>query len=396
MELRPLGNQEREEVMERLLHRDLDELVDLQSGPCVSVYLPLYPVGRDSQQDATRLRRLLHEAERQLIERGLSRTAAAELLAPARALPHDEEAWQSRGQWIAIFLSTSLQRILHGHGAMEEALFVDNQFHVRPLLPLLAENDRFFLLALSQNSVRLFDGNSRRLALMEVPGLPQSLDEALDNDGAAGGFQPRTATRGGKTAKQSAGIHGQDSDGVASKSDLTIFLRQIAGVVDRRLASERAPLVLATVAENVSYWRSLSHYPHLLDNFVPGNPDYLPHDQLHAKAWPLVQPALDRDRELAHQRLVHAHGKVMFGLKHVIPAATSGRVDTLFIDCSRPQWGQYDADHQAVELHDEPQPGDADLVELAATATLRHRGQVYALTAENGKTWSAAEALLRY
>ena len=382
--------------MDRLLNRELDELVDLQSGPCVSIFLPLHPAGRDGTQDATRLRRLIDEAQKQLADRGLTKTAAAELLAPARAVPHQEEAWQNRGQWMAIFLSGSLQRMLHGQGQMEEALFVDDQFHVRPLLPFLAERERFFLLALSQNSVRLFEGDSRSLTLIDVPSLQNSLDEALDNEAVAGGYQPRTATRRGKTARQSAGLHGQDSEGVAAKSDLTIFLRQAAGAVDRCLAEQRAPLILATVAENVPHWRTLSRYQHLLDDFVAGNPDYEPLDQLHAKAWPLVRPALDRDRELSHQRLVHAHGNVMFGLKHVIPAATSGRVDTLFIDCTRPRWGQFDPKHQAVELHDEPQPGDADLVELAAIETLRHRGQVYAMTSEDEKTWSTAEALLRY
>jgi hypothetical protein len=142
-------------------------------------------------------------------------------------------------------------------------------------------------------------------------------------------------------------------------------------------------------------WRSVSSYSHLLDDFVAGNPDYLTPQELHAKAWPLVQPELDRDRDLLHRRLVHAHGNVMSGLRQVIPAAAMGRIDTLFIDCTRPHWGRYDAERLSVELHDQPRPGDADLVEVAAVETLKHRGHVFALTPETA-SGASAEALLRY
>jgi hypothetical protein len=80
----------------------------------------------------------------------------------------------------------------------------------------------------------------------------------------------------------------------------------------------------------------------------------------------------------------------------IVPAALRGRIDTLFIDCSRPRWGLYDEDRNTVELHDESHPGDTDLVELAAAETLRHRGRVYALSCEPGSASETAEALLRY
>jgi hypothetical protein len=384
--------------MKRILRKDLEVLLAPQAAACVSIYVPFHLVGRDAQQDMIRLRLLLDEAEEQLVDRGMSLALARKLLAPARALPDDEPAWQNRGRWMAIFVTPGLMRTFDGSGPMEEGLFVDDVFHVRPLLPLVTERDRFFLLALSQNAVRMFEGDSAGLEEIELPDLPKSLDQALNIEGAERGSQVHAAVRGGQTArhgKQESVFHGHGGEADTSKEELELFVRQVASVVDRRLTDERAPLVLATVAETVPVWRSASGYKHTLDDFVAGCPDYLTPAELHAKAWPLVQPELDRDRDLLHRRLAHAQGNVMSGLRQVIPAAAMGRVDTLFIDCTRPHWGRYDAERLSVELHDQPRPGDADLMELAAVETLRHRGHVFALTSETA-TGASAEALLRY
>ena len=51
---------------------------------------------------------------------------------------------------------------------------------------------------------------------------------------------------------------------------------------------------------------------------------------------------------------------------------------------------------RSMEVHDQKQPGDADLIEVAATETLRRDGHVFPLTSDNGVSTAAAEALLRF
>jgi len=386
--------------MERIRRRNLDELVVPQPGPCVSIYLPMHPVGRDSMQDAIRLRKLTDDAVEQLVKLGQPRNEANDLLAPARQLPSNELAWQARGQWIAIFIGPGVAHTYQGPGPMNEALFVDDQFHVRPLLPHITQRDRFYLLALSQNAVRLLEGDSAHLRELELRDLPHGVSEVLNTEGANRRYESEAAVHSGQAGKK-PDAKGQGGAPSEARSELDMYVRRVAAVVDRHLADVRAadgpaPLILATTAAMAPLWRTFSRYPHLLNDFIAGNPDYQKAPELHAKAWPLVQPALEREREQLHQRLENAHGAMMTGLKHVIPAAIQGRIDTLFIDCTRPRWGRYDAEHLAVEVHDEPVPGDADLVELAAAETLRHRGNVFALAPNTGVRGETAEALLRY
>jgi hypothetical protein len=168
-------------------------------------------------------------------------------------------------------------------------------------------------------------------------------------------------------------------------------------LIDRRLNGEQAPLVLATVEATVPIWRDASRYKFLLDDFVAGNPDRLAPHELHAKAWPLVQPALTRRRQLAWQRLQEAPGsKVSVGLQKIGPAAIRAQIDSLFIDPTKTHWGRYRLEDESVEVHEQPQPGDQDLVELAAVETLKHKGDVFALQRSNGAPGEVAEALLRF
>ena len=83
-------------------------------------------------------------------------------------------------------------------------------------------------------------------------------------------------------------------------------------------------------------------------------------------------------------------------LRDIVPAAISGRVAALFIDCRRHRWGQYDPANHAVVLHMQQEPGDRDLVELAAVETMRNGGDVFDLRPEESGAGASAEALLRF
>jgi hypothetical protein len=384
--------------MDRIERKDLQSLIELDVRPCVSLFMPLNPAGRDGIGDAVRLRKLADDAEEMLTKRGLRRPEARELLASVRALPDDNAAWQRRGKSLAVFAAPGTLRVFHGNGRMEERAFVDDRFHVRPLIPHLAHDDRFFLLALSQNSVRLLEGNELGLKEIAVPGMPPNRDVALNIDEVPRGSQVHSAMRGDQGQGKQAGVfHGQGGKGETLKEDLRSFVRQVAQAVDKKLQREQAPLILATVELTVPIWRETSRYPYTTDAFVSGNPDYLSPHELHAKAWPLVQPALRAEREVLHRRLHEKeNARAAFGLPQVVAAAVRGQIDSLFVDCSQPQWGTYDPESEMVDLHAQPRPGDIDLVELAVAETLRNGGRVFATPAPGASSPCQVEALLRY
>jgi hypothetical protein len=358
--------------MNRIHRGDLKLLVDQQVSPCVSLFMPCTVAGRDSRGDAVRLREMCDEAAARLQERELNRNQAEEVVAPLRRLADDEQAWQHRGQGLAAFAAPGFAQHFFLHQAVDPALHVDGLFHIRPLLALLADDDRFFVLALSQKHVRLLVGDADELRAMELAELQPRLDRRLN-----------------------ATIQGQRPD--QHQLDPRLLFEVVAETIDDRLKDERAPLVLATTEASVPLMRSLLQYKFLIDEFIPGDPQHLSASALHEKAWPLVQPALDGHRRWCEQRLLESDGsKVEFGLETIVPAAISGRVSALFIKCDQTRWGRYDTANHRTILHAECEPGDDDLVELAASETLRQGGDVFPLRPGDRIKAEEAEALMRF
>jgi hypothetical protein len=383
--------------MDRIHRADLRQLVDWKKGPCVSLFMPMHLNGRDGTEDPIRVRKTADEAEERLIhDYELRRTEAALFVAPLRDLLLDAQAWNQRGQSIAFFAANGFHRMFHVAGELEACVCVDDHLHVLPLLPLTSHEERFFVLAISQNVVRFFEGNAERLQETPLARIPKNLKEAIDIEDAEHGQRYHSGNTG-SLGKQMALHHGQGGKPDTIKGDLRQFLRQIAAVVDQRLKEEGAPLVLATVEATVPMWREVSDYKFLLDDFVAGSPDHTSVAELHVKAWPLVQPALAGHRKWCERQLLRMEGaKVASSLRDIVPAAISGRVAALFIDCKRSRWGQYDAANHAVVLHREREDGDQDLVELAAIETMKNGGDVFDLRPEESGASEPAEALLRF
>ena len=53
---------------------------------------------------------------------------------------------------------------------------------MKPLFPLLSGDGRFYVLALSQKSVRLLEGTRDSVSEVDLEGVPESLAEALGTD----------------------------------------------------------------------------------------------------------------------------------------------------------------------------------------------------------------------
>lgn len=152
--------------------------------------------------------------------------------------------------------------------AMVEA---GHRFLVDPLLPLLFEDDRFHLLALSLNSVKLYRVDRLRLQPIPLDGIATNMREALriENDGDNVGFHSATPPSG------------RDR-----KRDILEFCRLIDRGLRFRLDWNERPLMLAGGDQLQSLYREASTHPRILQRALAGNPDStrdLP--DLHSGAW---------------------------------------------------------------------------------------------------------------
>jgi hypothetical protein len=380
---------------------DLKCLLAPQSGHCVSLYFPTHVGGIEGEGDEARLMHLLNRAEADLAAHGLRTPEAREFLAPARALSTDKMFWKARNRSLAVFQSANLFRAFRLPLDLPEAVTIGRRFRIKPLLSLLADNDRFFILALSQNHVRFFTAGKYRAEETPITRMPTSLVEALGEETSDRGEQVHAAASLGSglgtARKQAAVFHGHGGHRDTAKQELERFFRLVDESLHETLREQQTPLVLAGVDSLLPIYHEVCTYPHVLMKGVPGNFDHASAAELRDRAWPVVEPRLLQDRQKSMLRYREMVGSrlAVCELSDVLAATLAGRVEVLFVDPKYEVNGEYDAGTGNLIPHSSPKVDD-DLVELAVCQTLLKRGTVYAVNSDDTAVDAPLCALLRY
>jgi len=371
---------------------DLERLALQGGGPCVSVFLPTHRAGPEVQQGPIRLKNLLRQATEALKANGVRAPEIELLLAPLWRLVDDGLFWQYQSDGLALYSRPGWWRSLRVPLELPELAVVADRFHVSPLLPLLTGDGHFFVLALSQNQVRLLEGTRDRLEEVDLPGVPLGVRDALLGKEGQKQLQLYVADRGGVGAK--GVFHGHGSAGDVQEEQVLRYLREVDRALGEVLAGERAPMVLAAVEQLAPLWRQATTYPHLVAETLAGNPEDLGLHELHPRAWAVVEPLfLQAQREAAaryHQ--LAGTGRTSKDPREIVRAAEHGRVDTLF---AAQQPAGPSADGGGVPVNDEGS-GLQDLRELATVTTLTNGGTVYLLPAGAVPGGGSAAAVFRY
>jgi hypothetical protein len=387
-----------------LTKADLESLAAHTAPHCVSIHFPPHRASREVRQDAVRLRNLLDTAAERLMRLGLRRPQADELLAPGRALVDDARFWEHRALGVALFMSAGWSARYRLPLELQEAVVVGPRLYLKPLFPLLAGDGRFYLLALAQKGPELWRGSRHTIERVEVASLPQSLQDALQPERK----QPQLRFEGRPPHHQGArteAFSGQSVGTYDPKEPIVEYFRTLDAALHPLLREERAPLVLAGVEYLWPLYRAANSYPHLIEQGIAGNPQGMRPEELHEAAWRIVEPYFARPEREARSRFEELAGRQGAGrgdiraldrIADVVPAATAGRVDSLFVALDAEAWGRVDDGSLAAEVHPRPEPGDEDLLNRAAVETYLKGGAVFAVPSERIPGRTPAAAILRF
>lgn len=386
--------------MSLLSKSEIEQLAQEREGWCVSIFMPTHRAGAEIQQDPIRLKNLLGQAEKRLVTLGLRHPEAQALLEPAQNLIPRREFWRHQSDGLTLFLSPTVFQFYRLPFNFDELMVAADRFHIKPLLPLLSGDGRFFVLALSQNEIRLLQGTRYSVGRVDLTDVPESLAEVLKWDDPEKRLQWHSRT-GNQTNGRAAIFHGH---GVASADDPKDYIRRYFSRIDegltKVLAGEAAPLVLAGVEYLLPIYEEANSYPHLMEGGVPGNPEELSVKQLHQRAWEIVAPVFQKEQQQAaeqYKRLASAGSELVSNeLKAVVPAAYDGRVAVLFVGMGLQRWGSFDLRTRTVTIHEIEKPGDEDLLDYASVQTFLNGGTVYAVEPDKLPDAAPLAAVFRY
>lgn len=372
--------------MDLFARDDLRTLLAERQSPCVSFFVPIEHGG--GKKNSIRLKTCLKEAIEQLVAKGHRSPDVRNLLEATQPFLEDPNFWKHQSDGLACFLAPEFLRLYRLPLTFRELVVVGDRFHIRPLVPLLSESGRFYVLALSQNAVRLLQGTRSSVSEVDLKGVPRNLAEALLTHEAKEPFS-FYGRRAGEGAGSWGGIfHGHGVGIDDSKDELLHYFQKIDRGLHSFLKEERAPLVLAAVDYLLPIYRKANTYPPLLEGGIEGNPDRLSNQELHKRAWTLIQPFLKASQQKAtsqYQQLVGT-GRTASELEQIVSAAHHGHIETLFVALHGRIWGRFDPAAGTVEVHDREQPGDEDLLNVATIETIHHAAPSMRLSLSNFPT----------
>jgi Bacterial archaeo-eukaryotic release factor family 11 len=337
-----------------MLHVDVPTLPEFKalaatrSDACVSIYVPTSPSSDHARANRIVFEDLAREAFAQLAEAGIDKRRIlpiserfGRLAGTIRENTDDnkfryrqrdpseeiDEFWSAQAHGLALLATPEMTLTFRLPQRPKPLAEVADRFHLTPLLRAMTSPHDVFVLALSEERVRLLHVFVNLPPVeIKIPRLPKSAHEATK--------RPSVHVRAPRHR-----LHNLEGE----KTLLQQYAQRVARAVHDVLATSEAPLVLAAAEPLESMFRSANTHPRLADEVVAGNPDHTTDRQLADAALPILDhlyrhelaSAIALFDELkprratadvsyaAHAATVGAIGRLVVDLDAVIPGLVS-------------------------------------------------------------------------
>src|SRR5215831_6282140 len=234
----------------------LDRLLADRDPSSISIYLPTNPSSR-GEAERIELKNLAREAATQLEAAGQPKADVAAIDDELADLVDDDEFWPYQARSLAIFVTPTSITTFRLPNNLVPAIEVSDRFHLKPLFRAITFPHTAFVLALSQNGVRLLEiAPELEPGEIRIPDLPSDVASAV-----------------GKSSIRDRAPSGRIQGSEGQKTRMRQYARRIDEALRPLLNGLDLPLVLAAAEPMDSIYRSVNSYPHLLGTTLPGNPE---------------------------------------------------------------------------------------------------------------------------
>ncbi len=291
---------------------DVKLLQAMREYPSVTIILPTYRTIPENQKDPIRVKNLVKEAEERLLREFTWREVDALTTRLNDLVEHLDYQYMTEG--LAIYVNKDFARSFPLPFKPKEQVIIDETFATRTLVLALNRTQRYWLLALSENSTRLFEGVRDSLTEITEGGFPMS------NEG------PGAATRlpGGQGINRSAYRDEIDRQ----------FYREVNAAFKEFMNDDELPLVVAGVDRNLAFFQEVSSHTSAIIGTLRGNYDQTSAHELAEMVWPLVKAnrAVQVEEILSELDTAMSAKKYAYSIAEVWHMAQEGRGDLLIVE----------------------------------------------------------------
>lgn len=377
---------------------DAMELMGEHTPPCISMMFPTIKAGAETAQNSIRFKNMFRQAQQVLENQGMRKPQLEKLFDPALPLLEDTMYWQDQGDSFALFLSSDIFKKFRIPQRIEERLVVGPRFYMKPILPLFFEDARFYVLAISQKKVRLFQGAKDGIREVELVGVPTDIDEVVKQfvEERHIVWHMLSGVRSGDRGQPY--FHGQGAPSLHSEDKILQYFYQVDKGISAMLREEKVPLIFAGVEYLFPAYREVNTYSNLYGDFISGNPDRISPGELHEEAIKLLKPYFEQTKTDALEKYYQfaGTGHTASANTDVIKSAVNAKVEALFIAKDAKVFGQHDPKSNDVQLHAKQTQENEDLLDLSVRETFLGGGRVYQLNRDEMPDKADMAAILRY
>jgi len=354
--------------------------------------------GREIRQDPVRLKNLLDESRDRLLDRGMRRPEVEDLLKPGYDLCSDGGFWRHQAQGLALYISPGRFLIHKLPLEVEEAAHINDRFVIRPLLPILAADGRYFVLAVTQERARLYEGSRFALRELDVHELPRGTAGLFGGDyPRADGTTPMPVTANSGEAPKDAAAGSQRQ---VTNDELMNYLKQLSAAMAAYVGGNATPVVLVADERVAGHFLQINKIQSLVQPPIQEHPWSLSPEELHRRSYECVRPLFDKRLKdgLDRFRMLRGDGsgRGTDEIAQIVTAAVQGRVDQLFLREGAHCWGRYLEESSLTVLHTAQKEGDRELLDFAALNVVGKDGKVFTLPADAMPTDAPIAATLRF
>ncbi len=384
--------------------KTIQEYARRRDGLVASICLPTEISGKETRKSPILFKNLLREVRDALEGRQDAKALLQQIEASCEPMLDDYDFWQHQSAGLAVFCEPERCQFVRLPFSPRAGFYLGDRFHVKPLVRLINRDQTYFVLALSANSCRLYWGDRQGLEVVQVEGLPASMEEALQLDDPQQNLQFHTGTSAGGGGGRSAMFHGQGGGKENPEARMEQYVEKVAAAVSvflkRGAVSNdgKAPLLLASVEESAPLYARHNTYAAFAESaMVRGNPDELKPDALHKAAWPLVDAILKKRETdlLVDFGTLLAHEKASTQLSDIAAAIKGGRVMAVFVAEDKMAPGKMAAGNGRIELSRDTD-SESDLLNDIAAEALLLGGDPYVMPASEIPGDSGAAAIFRF
>lgn len=358
-------------------------LNDVRADACVSIYLKTTPLTQQSDASRIELGNLARQAREQLEAVGFDKRRLASLMEHFDELADDEAFWRLQANSLALLATPDRLRTFRLPNSLSPMVAVSDRFHLKPLLRAITFPNSAFVLALSENAVRLVEIHAELPAIaVKLEGLPKDAASALGK-----------ATLNNRSP--SGRIQGSEGQNVRFRQ----FARQVDAAMRPVLSGRETPLILAATGRLASVYRAVNSYPNLLPDGIDDSPDRLSDAELADAARPVLDAA--HEAELSALRaLYEAHagdnGRATCDLSDVARAATYGAIETLLVDIDAVVPGTVDEQSGAITFAASADADNYGVVDEIASRALATGARILGVRKDDLPGSGDLAAILRY